>query len=167
MSVRPTGTSRSTASVPRASQRPSAIEELLQGYSAPQDPLGEEELFKQLKKKLLERALGAELSEHLGYEKGDPAGQVSAWWRLLHNTAKSSLDSSAASRNGQMEPPPALACNRKFGSRGRYLRHESPILAHCALLPAGVTDEIRRVDDTGMNCVDPDAIARRRNRTAA
>jgi hypothetical protein len=36
--------------------------------------LGEEGLFKQLKKKLLERALGAELTEHLGYEKGDPAG---------------------------------------------------------------------------------------------
>jgi transposase-like protein len=31
-------------------------------------------VFKQLKKALLERALGAELSEHLGYEKGDLAG---------------------------------------------------------------------------------------------
>ena len=30
---------------------------------------------KELKKRLLERALGAELSEHLGYEKGDPAGR--------------------------------------------------------------------------------------------
>lgn len=28
-------------------------------------------------KRLLERALGAELSEHLGYEKGDPAGRGS------------------------------------------------------------------------------------------
>ena len=34
-------------------------------------------LFKQLKKALIERALGAELSEHLGYEKGDPAGRGS------------------------------------------------------------------------------------------
>src|SRR5260370_42587544 len=57
--------------------RDEVIEELLQGYSAPQDLLGEEGLFKQLKKKLLERALGAELSEHLGYEKGDPAGRGS------------------------------------------------------------------------------------------
>ena len=34
-------------------------------------------LFKQLKKALIERALGAELTEHLGYEKGDPAGRGS------------------------------------------------------------------------------------------
>jgi putative transposase len=32
-------------------------------------------LFKQLKKALLERALGAELTHHLGYEKGDPASR--------------------------------------------------------------------------------------------
>src|SRR5215813_12618829 len=55
--------------------RDELIEELVQGYSSPQDLLGEEGLFKELKKRLLERALGAELSEHLGYEKGDPAGR--------------------------------------------------------------------------------------------
>src|SRR5260370_24552968 len=55
--------------------RDELIEELLLGYSSPQDLLGEEGLFKELKKRLLERALGAELSEHLGYEKGDPAGR--------------------------------------------------------------------------------------------
>ena len=49
--------------------RDELIEELLQGYSSPQDLLGEEGLFKELKKRLLERALGAELSEHLGYER--------------------------------------------------------------------------------------------------
>ena len=57
--------------------RDELIEELLQGYSSPQDLLGEEGLFKELKKRLLERALGAELSEHLGYEKGEPAGRGS------------------------------------------------------------------------------------------
>src|ERR1700759_2421133 len=57
--------------------RDEVIEELLRGYSGPEDLLGEEGLFKQLKKKLLERALGAELTEHLGYEKGDPAGRGS------------------------------------------------------------------------------------------
>jgi putative transposase len=30
---------------------------------------------RKLKKALIERALGAELTEHLGYEKGDPAGR--------------------------------------------------------------------------------------------
>ena len=34
-------------------------------------------MFRQLKKRLLERALGTELSEHLGYEKGDRAGRGS------------------------------------------------------------------------------------------
>ncbi|HEX3861802.1 MAG TPA: hypothetical protein VHY35_08945 [Stellaceae bacterium] len=43
-------------------------------YSSPEDLLGEEGVFKELKKRLLERAVSAELSEHLGYEKGDPAG---------------------------------------------------------------------------------------------
>src|SRR5438045_9717362 len=57
--------------------RDEIIEELLQGYSSPTDLLGEEGLFKELKKRLLERALGAELSEHLGYERGDPAGRSS------------------------------------------------------------------------------------------
>ena len=57
--------------------RDEVIEELLQGYRSPEDLLGEEGLFKELKKRLLERALGAELSEHLGYEKGDPAGRGS------------------------------------------------------------------------------------------
>ena len=55
--------------------RDEVIDELLQGYRRPEDLLGEEGLFKQLKKRLLERALGAELTEHLGYERGDPAGR--------------------------------------------------------------------------------------------
>src|ERR1700751_1334824 len=50
------------------------LDELLAGYERPEDLLGEDGLFKQLKKALLERALGAELTHHLGYEKGDPAG---------------------------------------------------------------------------------------------
>ena len=58
--------------------RDEVIEELLQGYRSPEDLLGEEGLFKKLKKRLLERALGAELTEHLGYEKGDPAGRGTA-----------------------------------------------------------------------------------------
>ena len=48
---------------------------MLAGYERPEDLLGEEGLFRQLKKALLERALGAELSAHLGYEKGDSAGR--------------------------------------------------------------------------------------------
>jgi putative transposase len=57
--------------------RPELLDELLSGYERPEDLLGEEGLFKGLKKALMERALGAELTEHLGYEKGDPAGRGS------------------------------------------------------------------------------------------
>jgi putative transposase len=54
--------------------KPEHLDELLAGYEKPEDLLGEVGLFKQLKKALLERALGAELTHHLGYE-GDPAGR--------------------------------------------------------------------------------------------
>ena len=53
------------------------LDQLLSNYTRPEDLTGEDGLFKQLKKALIERALGAELSEHLGYEKGDPAGRGS------------------------------------------------------------------------------------------
>jgi putative transposase len=56
---------------------PELLDQLLSDYRKPEDLLGEEGLFKQLKKALIERALGAELTEHLGYEKGDPAGRGS------------------------------------------------------------------------------------------
>ena len=52
---------------------PELLDRLLANYSKPEDLTGEDGLFKQLKKAPIERALGAELSEHLGYEKGDPA----------------------------------------------------------------------------------------------
>src|SRR5271165_4537288 len=53
------------------------LDQLLANYTKPEDLTGEDGLFKQLKKALIERALGAELTEHLGYEKGDPAGRGS------------------------------------------------------------------------------------------
>jgi putative transposase len=55
--------------------RAELLDELLTDYRKPDDLLGDDGLFKQLKKALLERALGAELDVHLGYEKGDPAGR--------------------------------------------------------------------------------------------
>ena len=56
---------------------PELLDQLLGNYTNPEDLLGEGGLFKQLKKALIERALGGELTEHLGYEKGDPAGRGS------------------------------------------------------------------------------------------
>lgn len=57
--------------------KPELLDELLSGVTSPEDLTGEAGLFKQLKKALMERALGAELTHHLGYEKGDPAGRGS------------------------------------------------------------------------------------------
>src|SRR6266480_5136558 len=54
---------------------PELLDQLLANYEKPEDLTGADGLFKQLKKALLERALGAELTDHLGYEKGDPAGR--------------------------------------------------------------------------------------------
>jgi len=50
------------------------IDELLKGYRKPEDIIGENGLLKQLTKALLERAMNAELTHHLGYEKHDPKG---------------------------------------------------------------------------------------------
>src|SRR6202161_1113348 len=53
------------------------IDKLLADYKNPEDIIGENGLLKQLTKALLERAMQAELTEHLGYEKHDPAGHNS------------------------------------------------------------------------------------------
>jgi putative transposase len=50
------------------------IDKLLINYQKPEDIIGENGLLKQLTKALLERAMEAELTTHLGYEKHDPAG---------------------------------------------------------------------------------------------
>jgi putative transposase len=56
---------------------PKLVDELLVGYKNPEDIIGENGLLKQLTKAILERALQAELTEHVGYEKHDPAGHNS------------------------------------------------------------------------------------------
>ncbi|MBW8858934.1 MAG: IS256 family transposase [Caulobacter sp.] len=90
--------------------RPELLDELLSGYEQPEDLLGEAGLFRQLKKALLERALGAELSAHLGYEKGDPAGRGTGNSRNGTSaktvlTEEGELDLSVPrDRNGTFEP---------------------------------------------------------------
>ncbi|MGH7062926.1 MAG: IS256 family transposase, partial [Stellaceae bacterium] len=90
--------------------RDELIEEQLQGYGSPADLLGEEGLFRELKKRLLERALGAELSEHLGYEKGDPAGRGTGNSRNGHSNKTVLGDDGAIEiavprdRTGSFEP---------------------------------------------------------------
>ena len=47
------------------------LQELLKDYKGPEDLTGENGLLKQLTKALVESAMGAELSGHLGYEKNE------------------------------------------------------------------------------------------------
>src|SRR5580658_6174087 len=47
------------------------LDKLLAEYKKPEDIIGENGLLKQLTKALLERAMSAELSEHLGFAKHD------------------------------------------------------------------------------------------------
>src|SRR5258706_13670102 len=53
------------------------IDKLLKDYKKPEDLIGENGLLKQLTKALVERALNAELTHHLGYEKNNPEGRGS------------------------------------------------------------------------------------------
>jgi putative transposase len=66
--------------------KPEVLDELLAGVSSPEDLTGDDGLFKQLKKALIERVLGAELTDHLGYEKGDPAGRKTGNSRNGHSS---------------------------------------------------------------------------------
>ena len=53
------------------------LDTLMKDYKKPEDLIGENGLLKQLTKKLLERAMQAEMTEHLGYEKNAPTGNNS------------------------------------------------------------------------------------------
>ena len=67
------------------------IDELLKGYQKPEDIIGENGLLKRFVKAVVERALNAELTHHLGYEKHDPAG---------HNSGNSRNGTSGKTRKG-------------------------------------------------------------------
>lgn len=67
------------------------IDNLLKDYKNPEDLIGENGLLRQLTKQLLERAMAAELTEHIGYEKHDPVG---------HNSGNSRNGSSAKTMKG-------------------------------------------------------------------
>src|ERR1041384_3407515 len=54
------------------------IDNLLKDYKKPEDIIGENGLLKQLTKQLLERAMAAELTDHVGEKKNDTAGQKGA-----------------------------------------------------------------------------------------
>jgi putative transposase len=56
----------------RSDQRPRGADRLLADYKKPEDLIGENGLLKQLTKRLVERALEAEMASHLGHAKNEP-----------------------------------------------------------------------------------------------
>lgn len=61
----------------KKSKQDALIDELLQDCDNPRDILGKNGLLKQLTKRLVERTLEAELTDHLGYEPNAPQGHGS------------------------------------------------------------------------------------------
>jgi len=53
------------------------IDELLKDYKTPEQILGANGLMGELTRRVVERATQGELTTHLGYDKGDPAGRNS------------------------------------------------------------------------------------------
>lgn len=51
------------------------LDQMIAGYQKPEDLIGENGLLKQLTKRLIERAMQVELTDHLGYAKNDSSGK--------------------------------------------------------------------------------------------
>jgi putative transposase len=96
------------------------LNELLKEYEKPEDLLGKDGLLKQLQKRLLEKALGAELTVHLGYGKHDPAGKNSGNSRngTSPKTMKGDFGNLELAmprdRNGSFEPQIIAKGQRRF-----------------------------------------------------
>jgi putative transposase len=90
--------------------RAELVDELLKGYEKPEDIIGKNGLLKQLTKALLERALNAELTHHLGYEKHDPSGRNSGNSRngvsskIVKGEFGEMVVDTPRDRNGSFEP---------------------------------------------------------------
>lgn len=70
----PTAAGRVASVSPHAHLTDELVDQLLGEYQEPGDLTGEGGLLAQLTKRLVERAMSAELDDHLGYEKGAPLG---------------------------------------------------------------------------------------------
>jgi putative transposase len=100
--------------------KPELIDELLKGYKKPEDVIGENGILKQLTKAIIERAMGAELTHHLGYEKHSAQGKGSGNSRngTTSKTLKSDLGDisidTPRDRNGDFEPQIVKKGQRRF-----------------------------------------------------
>jgi putative transposase len=96
------------------------LDELLRDYQKPEDLLGKNGLLKQLQKGLLEKALGAELTVHLGYGKHEAAGDNTGNSRngASPKTIKGEFGNlelaTPRDRNGSFEPQIVAKGQRRF-----------------------------------------------------
>ena len=96
------------------------LDELLKDYESPEQILGENGLLKQFTKAILERALKAEMSLHLGYRKHEPSGRGSGNSRNGSSTKTLQGDFGAIElatprdRNGEFEPRVIAKRQRRF-----------------------------------------------------
>lgn len=96
------------------------IDKLLAGYQKPEDLIGETGLLKQLTKALIERAMSAEMTHHLGYEKNDPGGRGSGNSRNGNSSKKLKGDFGEVEievprdREGEFEPRIVGKHQRRF-----------------------------------------------------
>ena len=94
----------------KKSKQDTLIDELLEDVSDPKDILGKNGLLKQLTKRLVERTLEAELTDHLGYEPHEQKGRGTGNSRngKCHKTVQSETGSIhlqvPRDRNGTFEP---------------------------------------------------------------
>ena len=96
------------------------IDKLLAGYQKPEDVIGENGLLKQLTKAVVERALNAELTSHLGYEKNAAEGRRKGNSRNGKSRKKLKGDFGEVDievprdRNGDFEPKIVEKHQRRF-----------------------------------------------------
>jgi putative transposase len=77
------------------------IDELIKEYKGPESFWGETGIFAQLKKRIIERTLDAEMDNHLGYTKHDPKGHHSGNSRNGRGKKTVVIDSEQV----ELEPP--------------------------------------------------------------
>jgi putative transposase len=94
------------------------IKELLANYQGPEDLIGANGLLKRLTKKLVEGALGAEMTHHLGYEKHQGPGSGNARNGSSAKTLKGDFGEVEIAvprdRNGSFEPQIVAKHQRRF-----------------------------------------------------
>src|SRR3954469_21543223 len=96
------------------------LDKLIEGYQKPEDLIGPNGLLKQLTKALVERAMNAEMSHHLGYEKHAAGGRGSGNSRNGKSRKKIQGDFGSVEievprdRNGSYDPKIIPKHERRF-----------------------------------------------------